>query len=151
VTVVVGGKRGFGIVEMQAQQVLESDGSVPLLPDLIPSIHDVVSRGVQMAGVGTESHTVPQGLWQTLSKRRQLFEPRSQGRAAPRCCLDEYGRAAYTREAATIASGVASETGLAIIDEVAGMSHHIGNGQRAAPFQFADEAFLGFLPKRGVR
>ena len=81
VAVAARGERGLRVVEVEAPEALEPDRRVPPSARRPRSPDEVVSRRVEVAGIGAERDPMPHPLADRVAQRRELLE-----RAAERRC-----------------------------------------------------------------
>ena len=117
---------------------------IPPLPDAFIVAHQIVTRGVEMAGIGAETDSLAERRRNLCSDLRQLLEVAAQRRPGSRGRLQQHhDRPRHRFQALDVRLGVTTETGSPIIKVVARMRHHGPNPKPLATLEFGDERLDG--------
>ena len=128
---------------MQTVQVGKTKDLVPLAPNPIILVDQVVACGVEMAGIGTEGDSMAGIVADQGAQQRQLLEGAAQGGAAPGGRLQQdHHRAGHPTEASGVSGRVAGQTGIAVVDVVARVRHQVGNTEGLAAAELLYERRL---------
>jgi predicted urease superfamily metal-dependent hydrolase len=79
VTILVGIERVLRVIEVQHPERIEAEDAVERMPRPVEIADQVVSRGVQVAGIGTIGHAVAHILRDRLPQLGQFLEPAAPG------------------------------------------------------------------------
>jgi len=128
------------IVQMQTAQVRQAKDVLPLGPDRVRVLYQVVACGVEVAGVGAETDAGTQRFGDEAAQGGKFAEvPPKGGPGARRGLQEDHDLARDRGEAASIIRCVAFDPAFPVIDIVARMRHQVGYPQQFTPPEFRDE------------
>ncbi len=125
---------------MQDPQPGQAQHRVPLVPHGVEALHQVVARGVEMAGIGAERDPRSDGRGDRLPQRGQFVEPRAQRRAGTGGGLDQDRGTRDGLEGFGVRMRVPPEPGAPSGHEVPRVGDDPGNPQEDTALELGDEA-----------
>ena len=135
-----GSERGLGIIEMEAPEPVQPQDAIPMLPDPVPVVSQIVAGTIEVAGIGAEPHPVPNFHINQGTNPGQALERGPQRGARPRGGLEQQAHPRDLPEAPADPPGVAFLPRLRVINVVARVRHQIAHTEGLATGQLALES-----------
>src|SRR4029079_14440853 len=143
VSVATGCKRCLRIIEMQTAEEIQTENRVPLSPASFEVTHQIVTRRVEVAGIGAVRHPLTDIGSNHLPECRQLFEVAAEcGAAACGGLEQDHHGSRHGAQTTGISRGIPSEPCFPGIHVVAGVRHQIGDAEGFATPELANESGL---------